>query len=115
MKISRMVTRCRSYAREFYHDTNMHEKFDAELISNGVTRFKLKKAAKAFSGTATTKPRPKQKAGNFKAGFKLAVENAAMIAKYGRVAEWSEDDDDDDDSDNDDTDSITEDDGETVM
>ena len=98
-----MVTRCRSYAREFYQDTNMHEKFDAELISNGATRLKLKKAAKAFSGTATTKPRPKQK------------ENAAMIAKYGRVAEWSEDDDDDDDSDNDDTDSITEDDGETVM
>jgi len=38
-----------------------------------------------------------------------------MIAKYGRVAEWSEDDDDDDDSDNEDTDSITEDDGERVM
>jgi len=35
--------------------------------------------------------------------------------KYGRVAEWSEDDDEDDDSDNEDTDSITEDDGETVM
>ena len=94
----------------------MHEKFDAELISNGVTRLKLKQAAKALSGTATTKPRPKQKAGNFNAGFKLAQENAAMIAKYGHVAEWAEEDDDDDDSDDDDTDSITEnDDGETFM
>ena len=91
------------------------EKFDAELISNGVTRLKLKKAAKALSGTAATKPIPKQKAGKFKAGFKLAQENAAMIAKYGHVAEWTEEDDDDNDSDNDDTDSITEIDGEAVM
>ena len=75
----------------------------------------VEEGGQTLSGTATTVPRPKQKAGNFKAGFKLAKENAAMIAKYGRVAEWAEDDDDDDDNDNDDTDSITEDDGGTVM
>jgi hypothetical protein len=87
---------------ECYEDPNLDYKFDAYLIESGTVRYKIKMQANAIMKKNNVEFRPKQKAGNFSAGFKKVQETDNMKAMYGDAETWASkkdntrDDDDDD-------------------